>query len=82
MEIFHGKLILENRLGKQVSLFSFAYGDDGGASDGMNRMLREAGYRASFLYGGGPLALPVTNPFAIPRLAMGPETSLAEELCD
>ena len=82
LEIFHSKQVLENRLGKQVSLFSFAYGDDGRASNGVNRMLREAGYRASFLYGGGPLQLPLTNHFAIPRLAMGPETTLADELRD
>jgi peptidoglycan/xylan/chitin deacetylase (PgdA/CDA1 family) len=82
LEIFYSKLILESRLDKPVSLFSFAYGDDCRAADGVDRMLREAGYHASFLYGGGQLQLPLTNHFAIPRLAMGPETSLADELRD
>jgi len=82
LEIFQSKLVLENRLGKQVSHYSFAYGDVGRASDGVSCLLREAGYRASFLYGGGPLQLPLERHFAIPRIAMGPETSLAEELLD
>ena len=42
--------------------------------------LRHAGYRAAFLYGGGPVRLPGTSHYRLSRLAMGPDTDLARAL--
>jgi peptidoglycan/xylan/chitin deacetylase (PgdA/CDA1 family) len=79
-EIFESKQVLEEILGKRVDLFSFAYGDGGANSAEVDQLLKQAGYRASFLYGGGSFFLPSASRYRLPRLAMGPDTSLRDEL--
>jgi peptidoglycan/xylan/chitin deacetylase (PgdA/CDA1 family) len=92
-ELRRSKTILEAGLGKRVEVFSYPYGDDGVSSypyagDGKSSqilrnvrdMLRQAGYRAGFLYGGGTAHLPAANPYRLNRLALGPDTDLQEEL--
>ena len=75
-EIGFSKTQIETRLKKQVDVMAFPYGDDGANSKSVSRMVEEAGYRAAFLYGNGVLEFPVTDPFRLPRVAMGPDTNL------
>jgi len=76
-EIVRSKTILEDRLGEAVETIAFPYGDPG--PDG-GMQLAACGYRAAFLYGGGPLPLPAADPYRLPRIAMGPDTNLPAEL--
>jgi len=76
-EMEHSKKLIEARLGNTVNMFSFPYGDDGREPRVTASMLRETGYSAAFLYGGGLNATPVHDRFAFKRLAMGPDTDLA-----
>jgi hypothetical protein len=39
-------------------------------------MVKNSGYQAAFLYGNGIFEFPLTDPFRLPRLAMGPDTNL------
>ena len=82
-ELLRSKHVLEKGLKKPVEVFAYPYGADGrraGDRRRLRRVLEQIGYRAAFLYGGGPKRLPVSNPFRLPRLAMGPDTSLRREL--
>ena len=92
-ELCRSKTALERGLGKRVEVFSYPYGDDGvsyypydddGASSPVLRRVRKtlkrAGYRAAFLYGGGPNRLPAADPYRLTRLAVGPDTDLQTEL--
>ena len=75
-ELRRSKAILETGLGKLVEVFSFPYGDDGADPAATAMLLGRADYRAAFLYGGGPIRLPVTDSYRLARLAMGPDTDL------
>jgi peptidoglycan/xylan/chitin deacetylase (PgdA/CDA1 family) len=75
-ELARAKNVLETGLGKPVEIFSFPYGDDGGSSALIAASLKRIGYRAACLYQGGVIRLPITNPYCLPRLAMGPDTDL------
>jgi peptidoglycan/xylan/chitin deacetylase (PgdA/CDA1 family) len=75
-ELDRSKAALEAELGRAVQLFAYPYGDDGGAAP----QVRDAGYRAAFGYGGGPISLPPEDAYRLERLAMGPDTDLPEEL--
>jgi peptidoglycan/xylan/chitin deacetylase (PgdA/CDA1 family) len=68
---------LESGLETTVDLFAFPYGDEGPDPLFMRASLRASGYRAAFAYGGGPADLRRDDHFALPRLAMGPDTDLA-----
>jgi peptidoglycan/xylan/chitin deacetylase (PgdA/CDA1 family) len=76
-ELLRSKAVLEERLGEAVETIAFPYGDPG--PDG-GMQLAACGYRAAFLYGGGPLPLPAADPYRLPRIAMGPDTNLTAEL--
>jgi len=78
-ELKASKAALENRLGQPVEMLSYPYGDSG-TRGSTSLALPRAGYRAAFLYGGGPNPVPVPNIYRIDRLAMGPDTDLALEL--
>lgn len=75
-ELQRSKAALEAELGQAVQLFAYAYGDDGGAAP----QVREAGYRAAFGYGGGPISLPPEDVYRLERLAMGPDSDLTAML--
>lgn len=79
-ELKDSKAVLENRLGGLVELFSYPYGDDGGDRWADAVPLRQAGYKAGCLYGGGPVPVPIADTHKIERVAMGPSTDLAQEL--
>ena len=75
-ELRQSKATLEQGLGNRVETFSFPYGDDGTDPQALRGELEQAGYRAACLYKGGPICFPPTNPYRLPRLAMGPDTDL------
>lgn len=75
-ELRQSKAVLEAGLGNSVMTFSYPYGDGGTTPEMMRRMMQRAGYQAAFLYGGGPQCLPITNPYRLTRLAIGPDTNL------
>jgi hypothetical protein len=81
IELRHSKMVLEAGLGKPVKIISYPYGDDGEAPEELDHIL-QLGYRAGCLYGGELFSLPVTEPFRLTRLAMGPDTDLAEALAE
>jgi peptidoglycan/xylan/chitin deacetylase (PgdA/CDA1 family) len=79
-EVEHSKLAIENRMGHAVKIFSFPYGDAGREPRITATMLREGGYSAAFLYGGGANVIPPHDRFGLQRLAIGPDTDLAASL--
>ncbi len=79
-ELMRSKAALEDGLGKRVEIFAFPYGDDGANPQELRDELVLAGYRAACLYRGGPISFPVTNPFRLPRVAMGPDTNVEAAL--
>jgi peptidoglycan/xylan/chitin deacetylase (PgdA/CDA1 family) len=79
-EVLGSKAALENRLNKSVEIFAFPYGDDGPRPKHLRGELDRAGYRAACLYRGGPIFLPVADPYRLPRLAMGPDTNVEAAL--
>jgi peptidoglycan/xylan/chitin deacetylase (PgdA/CDA1 family) len=94
-ELRRSKTTLEAGLGKRVEVFSYPYGDDGVSSypygdDGasspairkVKKMLKQAGYRAACLYGGGPIRLPAADHYRLTRLAVGPDAHLQEDLLE
>ena len=66
--------------GATVDLFAFPYGDTGTDAHAMAGNVQAAGYHAAFGYGGGPADLHHDDRYRLPRLAMGPDTDLAELL--
>jgi peptidoglycan/xylan/chitin deacetylase (PgdA/CDA1 family) len=76
-ELLRSKAALEDGLGKPVEVFSYAYGDCGPEPGAARSMLARAGYRAACLYGGGPLRVPVADPYRLERVAVGPDTDLS-----
>jgi peptidoglycan/xylan/chitin deacetylase (PgdA/CDA1 family) len=79
-ELSRSKRVLEDGLQRRISLFAFPQGDEGPDPDGTGRMLLDEGYRAAFLYGGGPIHPPVNTPYRLTRVAMGPGTDLEQAL--
>ncbi len=81
-ELNDSKALLEDRLGNPVDFFSFPYGDYGGDRLASASALRRSGYKAAYLYGGGPMPVPVLDVYQISRLKIGPDTDLGRELED
>jgi peptidoglycan/xylan/chitin deacetylase (PgdA/CDA1 family) len=79
-ELAGSKAALERALGKRVDALSYPYGDAGRDPDAAARLLRRLDYRAAFLYGGGRFAVETADRYRLPRLAVGPDIDLAEEL--
>jgi peptidoglycan/xylan/chitin deacetylase (PgdA/CDA1 family) len=79
-ELEQSRHTLEERAATTVDLFAFPYGDAGTDAAAMAHAVRAAGYRAAFGYGGGPADLETDDRYCLPRLAMGPDTDLAELL--
>jgi peptidoglycan/xylan/chitin deacetylase (PgdA/CDA1 family) len=82
-ELAGAKSAIEAALGSTVEVYAYPYGD-AGERERTAPLVAEAGYRAAFLYGGGPLSLdvPLADRYAIPRLAMGPDSDLRAMLED
>jgi peptidoglycan/xylan/chitin deacetylase (PgdA/CDA1 family) len=79
-ELARSKAVLEAAVGHPVQAFAFPYGDVGPNGRELDDALRRTGYRAAFAYSGGPISLPITNPYRLPRVPIGPDTDLAQEL--
>lgn len=79
-QLRESKAVLEAGLNKRIDLFAFPQGDEGKDPAVTGLALKQAGYRAAYLYGGGPVRLPMTSPYRLARLAMGPDTNLEVEL--
>jgi peptidoglycan/xylan/chitin deacetylase (PgdA/CDA1 family) len=74
-ELRRSKHALEEGLTKRIEVFAYPYGDRGAGN-----AVQTAGYRAAFLYKGGPISVPVDDPFALPRIPIGSDTDLTKEL--
>jgi len=59
---------------------AFPYGDHGTNWRNIEQLLEKVGYQAACLYGGGLVTFPGADRYRLPRLAMGPDTDLADEL--
>ncbi|MGB8348129.1 MAG: polysaccharide deacetylase family protein [Ktedonobacteraceae bacterium] len=79
-ELMRSKAVLEEGLNKPVNVFAYPYGDMGTNPDVQRSLLKQAGYISACLYGGRPIRLPITNPYCLSRVAMGPDTDLYAEL--
>ena len=79
-ELRHSKALLEARLETEVDMFSFPYGDTGDKPATSAAGMRRAGYRAGYLYDGGPQLLPGLDAYRIQRIPMGPDTDLMKAL--
>lgn len=79
-ELLGAKAVLEDGLRHRAEVFAFPYGDDGRDPEALRKELKQVGYRAACLYRGGPVSFPLTNPYRLPRLAMGPDTDLEAAL--
>ena len=78
-EAVASRRLLEENLGSPVNLLAYPYGDAGNGTESAD-VLREAGYRAAFGYGGGAFSVPAEDVYVLPRLAMGPDTDVRAEL--
>jgi peptidoglycan/xylan/chitin deacetylase (PgdA/CDA1 family) len=76
-ELIRSKAALEAKLPQAVELLAYPYGDANGTAP---EALAEAGYRAAFGYGGGPVSTPFADPYCLERLAIGPDTDLKAAL--
>lgn len=76
LELERSKAVLEAELEQAVRLFAFPYGDDAGLPPELLEALGRTGYLAAFGYGGGPFSFPVSDPYRLERVAMGPNTDL------
>jgi peptidoglycan/xylan/chitin deacetylase (PgdA/CDA1 family) len=79
-ELVQSRATLEAGLGRPVEVFAFPFGDEGREPGSVTDALRQAGYRAACLYGGGPNPVPLADTYRLMRLAMGPDTDLAAAL--
>ena len=79
-ELRRSKEILEAGLNNSVEIISYPFGDAGTNPAALDEALRRTGYRAACLYKGGPIRLPVSDPYRLTRVAMGPDTDLHAEL--
>jgi peptidoglycan/xylan/chitin deacetylase (PgdA/CDA1 family) len=79
-ELGRSKRALERGLAKTVDAVAYPYGDAGAEPEALEASLTRVGYRLAFVYGGAPVRLAEADRFRIPRIALGPDTDLAEEL--
>ncbi len=83
-EFIQSKEVLEAGLGKPVNAFAFPYSDSGKDDKAVDAALKQAGYRAAFLCGGGKKIneWPFQHPYRIDRLAMYRDTDLSSILTE
>jgi peptidoglycan/xylan/chitin deacetylase (PgdA/CDA1 family) len=75
-EVQRSKALLEAHLNKLVELFAYPYGDAGRNPGATARILRTLGFKAAFVYLGGPIHGPFRDRYRLARIAMGPDTNL------
>ena len=79
-ELRLSKLTLESGLGGPITAFAYPFGDCGSDSEKMRSLMISTGYKAAFLYGGGVFQANAVDRFHLPRIAMGPDTDLLDQL--
>ncbi len=79
-ELHRSKAVLEDGLSKDVEVYCYPYGDDGGTPPAIREALVRTGYRAACLYSGGLNPMPAADPYRLDRITMGPDTDLRQEL--
>jgi peptidoglycan/xylan/chitin deacetylase (PgdA/CDA1 family) len=79
-ELATSRAVLEQELGKTVELFAFPYGEGGADSVDVGGVLTRCGYRAAFYYHGGVTRLGDFDRFEIPRVPLGSDSDLSEDL--
>ena len=79
-ELESSRSAINKDLGTNSVMFAFPYGDAGSGYPETGRALVEAGYRCAFLYGGGAQSFPISDPFRIARIPMGPDIELEQIL--
>jgi peptidoglycan/xylan/chitin deacetylase (PgdA/CDA1 family) len=75
-EIVKSKADLENKLGKAIDVFSYPYGDKGLDTNETDIILKDAGYKAAFLYGGKPFKAPISSTYNLARVPIGMDTDM------
>jgi peptidoglycan/xylan/chitin deacetylase (PgdA/CDA1 family) len=75
-ELTRSKQQIETHLNRSVDAFSFPYGDAGADAASTEALVKEAGYRAAFLYGGGINLAPFASSYKLDRIAIGADTDL------
>jgi len=75
-EAVQSKTLLEDRLGKRIDAFSFPYGDDGLDPAQTESILKEAGYKAAFLYEGGFAEVLSERSYRLARIPVGSDTDI------
>jgi peptidoglycan/xylan/chitin deacetylase (PgdA/CDA1 family) len=79
-ELLQSRRAVEDGVGKPVEVLAYPYGDGGADPAAVRAALERTGYRAACLYEGGPVRLPVENPYRLERLTMWPDTDLGRDL--
>lgn len=79
-ELIVSRNAIRDNLGKDSRLFAFPYGDCGNDETVVCSSVKNAGYDAAFLYGGGCCEWKRPGALFFPRLAMGPGVDLDELL--
>lgn len=77
-QLRESKRTLEEGLGREVEFFAYPFGDSGRDAGVSAELLQRVGYRAACLYGGGAVQIPGADRWRLERLAMGPDSNLAE----
>ena len=79
-ELESSRNAINKELGANSAMFAFPYGDGGSDYPETAKALVEAGYRCAFLYGGGAQSFPISDPYRIARIPMGPDVELGQIL--
>ena len=79
-ELESSRRAIIKELGANSVMLAFPYGDAGSGCPETGRALVEAGYRCAFLYGGGAQSFPISDPYRIARIPMGPDIELEQIL--
>ncbi len=77
-ECGRSRTALEQRLITRVNALAYPFGDAGGPRT--SEILRGLGFQIAFTFADGIGTFPPPDPFRIPRVAIGEDTDLAEEL--
>jgi peptidoglycan/xylan/chitin deacetylase (PgdA/CDA1 family) len=79
-ELESSRRAIIKELGANSLMLAFPYGDAGSDYPETGRALAETGYRCAFLYGGGAQSFPISDPYRIARIPMGPDIELGQTL--